>query len=194
MFIVIEGLDGSGKTTLIENLGVELSKLNQTFVSTKCPGGATTSLRQILLSKNNLNWKTKLLLFLADQVETIDKIIQPALKEVNFVIADRFVFSSIAYACLDSPENTLEILNLTQSIVNPALPDLIVHLDLDKDSAKERLEVKNHLDETALDNFDNLRQIYGKVYKSLGVKPLQINSKVFSPEAITKIVLNHLNL
>lgn len=96
--IVIEGIDGSGKSTCAKNLAEKLNSINiktiYTFEPTHSRYGA--KLREGMLSED-LDAEEELLLFVKDRKEHIEYMIKPALEEGYFIILDRYFYSSIAY-------------------------------------------------------------------------------------------------
>ena len=94
MFIVIEGGDGVGKTTLINNLKVARSE----YVFTKEPNfNETTDKIRAVIDEGGLSTEAVAYLFGACRAEDTKKVILPALNEGKTVIADRYVYSSIVY-------------------------------------------------------------------------------------------------
>ena len=100
-FIVIEGLDKSGKTTQLKLLKNKLDKENVNYLMTREPGGVKISeeIRKILLDKENDNMvnETECMLYIAARMQYIEDIVLPALKEGKIVISDRYMHSTIAY-------------------------------------------------------------------------------------------------
>ena len=106
-FIVIEGIDGCGKTTQIDELSKWLPnsgliKKGSKLITTREPGGSLLGkkLRKLILD-NNANNKpsslAELLLYSADRAEHVSKIISPALNNSDWVVSDRFSDSTLAY-------------------------------------------------------------------------------------------------
>ena len=99
-FIVIEGIDGSGKTTQINQLskwlnGTDLIHENNQLVITREPGGTQLgkSLRSLLLDTSREKSPdpiTELLLYAADRAQHVNEIIRPSLNRGDWVISDRF--------------------------------------------------------------------------------------------------------
>ncbi|GAA9492045.1 dTMP kinase [Helicobacter pylori] len=133
MYVVLEGVDGAGKSTQVGLLKGRFK--NALF--TKEPGGTRMgeSLRHIALNEN-ISELARAFLFLSDRAEHIESVIKPALKEKKLIISDRSLISGMAYSQFSSLE-----LNLlaTQSI----LPTKIVLLLIDKESLKQRLSLKS---------------------------------------------------
>ncbi len=139
-FIAIEGIDGCGKTTQIEEIykwlpisGLmgEYSKL----IKTREPGGSLLGgkLRSLILDNNKTNQPSplaELLLYSADRAEHISKIISPSLKNNDWVISDRFAASTLAYQGYGRNIN-LEVIKNLESIVCQGLsPDLTIFLEI----------------------------------------------------------------
>ena len=106
-FIVIEGIDGSGKTTQIDEISKWLPTSglmgeNSKLIKTREPGGSLLGkkIRNLILDNNKDNKPSslaELLLYSADRAEHISKIISPALENQDWVISDRFCDSTLAY-------------------------------------------------------------------------------------------------
>ncbi|GHP31588.1 thymidylate kinase [Helicobacter pylori] len=133
MYVVLEGVDGAGKSTQVGLLKGRFK--NALF--TKEPGGTRMgeSLRHIALNEN-ISELARAFLFLSDRAEHIESVIKPALKEKKLIISDRSLISGMAYSQFSSLE-----LNLlaTQSV----LPEKIILLLIDQEGLKQRLSLKS---------------------------------------------------
>ncbi|WP_120874868.1 dTMP kinase [Helicobacter pylori] len=133
MYVVLEGVDGVGKSTQVGLLKGRFK--NALF--TKEPGGTKIgeSLRHIALNEN-ISELARAFLFLSDRAEHTESVIKPALKEKKLIISDRSLISGMAYSEFSSLE-----LNLlaTQSV----LPAKIILLLIDKEGLKQRLSLKS---------------------------------------------------
>jgi len=100
-FIVFEGLDGSGKSTLIRGLEQELNARGKRLKLTREPGGTPLAedIRKLLLRTDAEVPvpATELLLYAASRAQHVAGVIQPALKKGEWVICDRFSASSVAF-------------------------------------------------------------------------------------------------
>lgn len=123
LFIVFEGLDGTGKSTQAKLLCDFLNKRNHPSIYVKHPSGAV---RSLLLHKSNedLTEKSQALLFAADAANTHEKIIKPALQQNKFVICDRYIYSNYAYRKSDD-----FLKELCTYAVDGLEPDLVFLLD-----------------------------------------------------------------
>jgi len=143
-FIVIEGIDGCGKTTQIEEISrwLPTSGLmgeNSKLIKTREPGGSLLGekLRNIILDKNNKPSSiAELLLYSADRAEHVSKIIAPALEKENWVISDRFADSTLAYQGFGRHINQEIIKNIESIVCQGEKPDLTIFLEI---SAEESI-------------------------------------------------------
>jgi dTMP kinase len=101
LFITLEGLDGSGKTTQIKRLAAWLAKRGIPVVQTRQPGGTPTGdrIREILLDARSgaLAPMAEMALMFADRAQAIAEVIQPALAAGTTILCDRFTDSTEAY-------------------------------------------------------------------------------------------------
>ena len=143
-FIVIEGIDGCGKTTQIEEISrwlpkSGLMKKNSKLVKTREPGGSLLGkkLRNLILENdknNNPCSLAELLLYSADRAEHVSKIISPALEKEDWVLSDRFADSTLAYQGYGRHINLEIIKNIESIVCQGEQPDLTIFLEI---SAKE---------------------------------------------------------
>ncbi len=139
-FIVIEGIDGCGKTTQIDELSKWLPKSGlikqgSKLITTREPGGSLLGkkLRGLILDNNENNKPSslaELLLYSADRAEHVSKIISPALNNNNWVISDRFSDSTLAYQGYGRKID-LEIIKKIESFVCQGVyPDFTFFLEI----------------------------------------------------------------
>ncbi len=134
MFITLEGIEGSGKSTQILHVFNYLNSLGQKCVMTREPGGTKIGgkIRAILLDPEScgLNPAAELLLYTADRVQHIQEIILPALKGGAVVICDRYFDATLAYQGVARGLDVSLILELHKLICRNLTPDLTFLLDL----------------------------------------------------------------
>jgi dTMP kinase len=140
--ITIEGIGGSGKTTLVRSISKWLDASAIPHVLTREPGGtvAGNSIRDLVLdaSKSLSPW-VEVLLFEADRAETYSKVIRPALRARRIVLSDRNFYGTIAYQGFGRGLDVTEIDRISTIAMGDAYPDLIVVLDVDPQLAWQRL-------------------------------------------------------
>ena len=139
-FIVIEGIDGCGKTTQIDELSKWLPKSGllkkgSKLITTREPGGSQLGkkLRSLILDNNENNKPSslaELLLYSADRAEHVSKIIAPALKNDDWVISDRFADSTLAYQGYGRNINLEIIKNIESIVCQGEYPDLTFFLEI----------------------------------------------------------------
>ena len=145
-FIVIEGIDGCGKTTQVNEISRWLPSSglmggNSNLVKTREPGGSLLGkkIRNLLLDNNRNNTPSslaELLLYSADRAEHVSKIISPALEKEDWVLSDRFVDSTLAYQGYGRNINLEIIKNIESIVCQGQNPDLTILLEI---SAEESI-------------------------------------------------------
>ncbi len=147
MFIVIEGIEGSGKSSLIKFLKEKLSEKKKQWFITREPGGSKLGekIRPLLLSlkEEKLSPKAELLLFLADRAEHVEKIIKPALKRNEIVLCDRYIYSTMAYQGYARGLDLNFLATCNAFATSNLIPDLTILLDLDVEIGLERAKGRN---------------------------------------------------
>lgn len=151
-FITIEGGEGAGKTTLINNLEKLFNASGVEVLKTREPGGTHfgEQIRSLLLSPLDslkIGDKAELLLFLAARAEHIEQIIAPALASGKVVICDRFNDSTIAYQGRGRRLGMSFVKSLCDTVCGKTLPDITFYLDVDPRIGIER--TKNATKENA---------------------------------------------
>ena len=148
VFITIEGVEGSGKSTQLLHLSERLRHLGLPVVVTKEPGGTALGreLRRLLLERHNSGetWcaEAELLLFYADRAQHLETVIRPALAEGKIVLVDRFEDSTRAYQGASGvAEGSLD--RLSDLVLRGLKPHLTVMLDMDPEVSLQRVEVRN---------------------------------------------------
>ena len=143
LFIVIEGVDGSGKSTQAQKLAEWLE--NKTGVKT-IRTAEPYILRELILGRKDLCALSELLLFLADRAEHVNKIIMPAIKSGNNIICERYNDSTLAYQSGGHEIEFSHVKNLITVCKFPE-PDIKIFLDLPPEIAFERVKARNNLND-----------------------------------------------
>lgn len=161
MFVTLEGIDGSGKSTILDILANHLRDLDELPLCTREPGGSGLGrkLRSWLLDAKgeNLARETELFLFLADRAQHVYELIRPALGQDQIVLCDRFTDSTLAY---QGHGRNMEDVNLEKMCEIASLglvPDLTLLLDLPARMGLGRVLQRKHQAGTSLndDRFDS---------------------------------------
>jgi dTMP kinase len=132
LFITLEGLDGSGKTTQIKRLAAWFEKRSLHPVVTRQPGGTATGdrIRPLLLDSRStgLAPMTEMALMFADRAQTIAEVIRPALDAGKIVLCDRYTDSTEAYQGGGRELGSEIVLELHRIICGNLQPDLTLLL------------------------------------------------------------------
>ena len=168
MFIVLEGPDGSGKSTQTRLLVESLRAAGKTVVQTREPGGtpAAEAIRNLVLSPEftGLDSRTEALLFAGARAEHVANVILPALERGEVVVCDRYIDSSIAYQGIGRDLGVDRIRDLSLWATGGVVPDLTIVLDMDAAVGLSR--VGNELDrlEQEPQGFhDRVRKAFGEL-------------------------------
>lgn len=141
-FIVFEGLDGSGKSSLMRALETELSARGIAFHHTREPGGTPLGdeVREIILRKTGATPvpRAELLLYQVSRAQHVDEVIQPRLARGEWVLSDRFSASSIAFQAGGREISETDVRALNQFATAGLVADLTVLLDLSVGESRQR--------------------------------------------------------
>ncbi|MGQ0286987.1 dTMP kinase [Pasteurellaceae bacterium 22721_9_1] len=167
-FIVLEGLEGAGKTTAREAVIEQLHQLGITnLVFTREPGGTPLAekLRQLIKHEMEepVSDKAELLMLYAARIQLVENVIKPALAEGKWVIGDRHDMSSQAYQGGGRQLDLALLNNLKQTVLGEFEPDFTLYLDIDPAIGLARARGRGELDrieQQNLDFFHRTRQRY----------------------------------
>lgn len=141
IFIVFEGLDGSGSSTQTSMLKKYLTQLNLKPLVTKEP--TNNLIGGLIRGALTKEWKASntcfQLLFCADRAHHLDREIMPALKKGSIVISDRYFFSTIAFGSLDCDVGWLKALNMPFTV-----PDIIFLIKVPPEECISRIGANRH--------------------------------------------------
>jgi dTMP kinase len=165
VFISLEGIDGSGKSTqaklLAEALGAETLLIRE-------PGGteAAERIRELLADPAvELDPFAELLLFLAARADLTARVIRPALEAGRHVVADRFADSSVAYQGAARGLGVGETITLTDNASDGLWPDLTILLRVDPETGLGRAEGNDRFESEGLELQRAVAQAYEEIAK-----------------------------
>lgn len=149
-FIVIEGLEGSGKSTAMKICADTLARANIDYITTREPGGTPVAeqLRTIVkhAEKESISTQTELLLMYAARSQLLENVIRPALASGQWVLGDRHDLSSQAYQG-GGRQISCEVMNfLSQYVLAGTRPDLTMYLDIEPALGLARARGRGELD------------------------------------------------
>ena len=168
-FIVIEGLEGAGKTTAVNTVARILNQYHICDLQfTREPGGTpiAEALRNLIkngLDDEPLTDKAELLMLYAARIQLIDNVIKPALNAGKWVIGDRHDLSTQAYQGGGRQLDKVFIATLKEQVLGNFKPDLTLYLDIEPQiglmRARERGEL-DRIEQQSLPFFERIRQRY----------------------------------
>jgi len=201
--IVFEGLDGSGKSTLIR--GLELHLKNQGFqvVVTREPGGTPLgeTLRDLVLSTTSQapTAKAEALLYQAIRAQHVDLLIRPALEAGKWVLCDRFRASSVAFQGGARGLEVSAIEWLNDFSTGGLQPERTVLLDLTVEESLKRIKARSQNADQELDRFERegrdfherIRRSY--LHQAQSAKNWQVLDSSKKPDVLLKELLGGLS-
>jgi dTMP kinase len=179
LFITLEGLDGSGKTTQIKRLAAWMQKRSLDPVITRQPGGTATGdrIRALLLDSGStpLASMTEMALMFADRAQAIAEVIEPALVAGRIVLCDRFTDSTEAYQGGGRELGSQHVLELHRLVCGDLQPDLTLLLlpSLDSSLARARNRNERAVAQTGKDE-NRFEKEQGEFFKRVWEKYLEI--------------------
>jgi dTMP kinase len=165
LFISLEGVDGSGKSTQARLL---LEALGEETVAIREPGGteAAERIRGLLADPSvELEPLAELILFLAARAEVTGRVIRPALEAGRHVVADRFSDSSVAYQGAARGLGVGEVIGLCDTATDGLWPDLTLLLRLDPETGLGRAEGEDRFEAEGLE----LQRAVAEAYEEIAI-------------------------
>jgi dTMP kinase len=140
VFIVLEGAEGSGKSTQARLIGEWLAANGVEHILTREPGGTKVGeeIRAILLHGDDIPAETELLLMNAARAVFVNDVVKPALAAGKIVVADRFWLSSVAYQGYGRGLPLDEVRSICAFAAQGISPDLTVVLDVSAEESEAR--------------------------------------------------------
>jgi dTMP kinase len=163
LFISLEGVDGSGKSTQARLL---VEALGEGTVAIREPGGteAAERIRELLADPSvELEPLAELMLFLAARADLTERVIHPALEGGRHVVADRFSDSSVAYQGAARGLGVGEVIGLCDTATDGLWPDLTLLLRLDPEIGLGRAESDDRFEQEGLGLQEAVAQAYDEI-------------------------------
>jgi len=194
-FVVFEGIEGAGKSTLMQRLSRELEKRGIPFKTTREPGGPYTAeaIREIILRKDlPIEPMTELFLLMASRYENTVKTIIPALEEGYVVISDRYRDSSVAYQGYGRGIPVEFIEELNEKATLGLKPDLVFIIDISVEEMLRRIDSrggeKNRMDSQEIDFYRKARMGYLLMARENPDRYVVLDGTMSEDELIAKIM------
>ena len=146
-FIVVEGIDGSGKSSIAGHLTNELHARKRAVLRTREPGGTPLGekIRELLLDPKNAEMVpfAELFLFMASRAQLVDSVIRPSLAKSIDVICDRYYYSTAAYQGAAGKVGIDTVIAVAEKVAKFQKPDLVLLLDVNPAIAQAREGIRN---------------------------------------------------
>ena len=203
-FIVIEGIDGCGKTTQIDELSKWLPNSglinkDSKIITTREPGGSLLGkkLRGLILDNNENNKPSslaELLLYSADRAEHVSKIISPALNNNDWVISDRFSDSTLAYQGYGRNINLEIIKNIESIVCQGEYPDLTFFLEISPEESilRRKNQIPDRIESEGIRFLEKVNEGFKLIAKEKNWKVISASQNIKTiANQIKETVLNN---
>lgn len=194
-FLSFEGLDGSGKSTLIAGLKSELERRAITVRVTREPGGTPLAedIRNLILrtGKEAPEAHTEILLYEASRAQHVSKVIKPSLALGEWVLCDRFSESTVAFQCFARGLDRASVDFLNRYAEQGYRPELVVLLDLSVESSRARQNRRASTDriEQEADGFhERVRQGFLAQVREEPARWFVLNADLSPSELLTQTI------
>jgi len=147
-FISLEGVDGSGKSTQASMLADALRDREHEVVAVREPGGTPLgeAIREVVLGPDAMSPWAEALLFAAARAQLVADVIRPALEGGKWVVADRFLDSSLAYQGTARGLGIERVVQVNAPAIEDCMPDLTIIIDIAPGSAADRRAGRGSVD------------------------------------------------
>lgn len=194
--IVVEGLEGAGKSTAVKTLIKLLNRYGLNAITTREPGGTAVGelLRSIIKDpkhKETLDDRSELLLLYAARIQLAQEVIKPALVHGTWVIADRFELSSLAYQGGGRQLGDEIINTLSAFALNGFKPDLTLFLDLSPELGMQRALQRGAFDRIEQAGIDFFHRVHAAYLKNIAVNPDTVIIDASQPLASVQRLIEH---
>ena len=207
MFITVEGIEGSGKSTVCDRLAAWLQAKGLDLLLTREPGSSSLGrkLRAILLDMDSvgLSEQSELFLYLADRAQHVREVLNPALNAGKIVLCDRYADSTLAYQGYGRGVDLDELTLVNNMAIRGLWPDLTLLFDLDANVGLERARKRNlqeaieqsdgRFEAEELDFHQRIRQGYLKLAEKYAYRYRLVNASL-PPNQVFEQAQSHIAL
>jgi len=180
LFITIEGMDGSGKTTQINIIRDYISQKGYNVIIAREPGGTKISekIRDIILDPANATMAatTEMLLYASARAQLVAEIIKPAVENGSVVVCDRFIDSSFAYQGFGRGIDINTIADVNRAAMDGMVPDLTFFIDMSPEIALKRRMASSMADRIEKEHMEFHMKAYNGYKKLARLYPERIKT------------------
>jgi dTMP kinase len=171
-FIVVEGLEGAGKSTAMNTIKQFLAGRFTELVTTREPGGTRVGEAARRLIKESVpsepvDPRSELLLLYASRVQLLEQVILPALNRGAWVLADRFELSTWAYQGGGRKLDREMITHLSSFCLRDIKPDLIIFLDISPQQGLKRVHKRGKADRIEQESLAFFSDVYNSYHEQI---------------------------
>ncbi|MDC0076878.1 dTMP kinase [Acidimicrobiaceae bacterium] len=191
-YLAFEGIDGSGKSSLIRSLSEILTSQNIDNKIVREPGGTKVGegIRELLLSHEyDVDALTEALLFCSQRSQLVTEIIKPEINKGTKILSDRSAYSSVAYQGVGRGLGYETIYQLNDIAVNSYWPEKVVLLDIDPTISLSRQRVADRIGSDKVDFFKKVREGYLRLAEEFENNFLIINAEEDLSDNLQKICM-----
>ena len=169
-FIVFEGPDGSGKTTVCDIVCQKLKGKGFDIVHTREPGGIDIAeqIRAVILDPKNtaMDSRTEALLYAASRRQHLIEKVLPAINDGKIVVCERFVYSSLAYQGKARGIGYEGVKAINDFAIEGCKPDITIYLDVDEKTGQSRINDRGNKDRLDAESI-NFHHLVNEGYKEI---------------------------
>jgi dTMP kinase len=157
LFVVFEGIDGTGKSTQLHLLAEKMQQLGYAVVSTCEPtnGPFGQKIRELFVDRGVVSQEEELELFIADRDEHVQEVLEPALADGCVVVCDRYYLSTVAY----QGANGMDPEFIMQKNKDFPVPDLAIILEIEPSQGIQRIQNQRNEDPNTFEEESNLTKV-----------------------------------
>ena len=175
LFIVLEGPDGSGKSSLASFMAEYLRVKGHKIEFSREPGGTNIGekIRDIILDVGNeeMGNEAEALLYAASRAQHVSEKIRPTIESGKDLICERFYYSSIVYQGIGRKLGIDVVKYFNEFAIQGVYPDLVIFLDIDPKKALMRKKNDGELDRLEIENINFHQEVYQGYKKIIEIFP-----------------------